>query len=223
MRVLQNIVCFGLLLCLPGTALGASVAAALQKKYDGIDSMRAEFTQILRHKESGSQENRTGVLLFKKPLLVRWETKAPAPELLVVTKAEIWNAFPDEEVAYKYPLSLVEDSRSIIRVVTGQARLDQDFTIEDEGKEDGLTKLRLFPKEPVQGLVEAIFWVDGDSGLIRRFRIYDFYGNENEITFTNQKTGVSLPDKDFSYTPPKAVQVEDRTKGDGVMQKPLLQ
>ncbi len=223
MRFIRHILCLGLLLCLPGTAFGASVAAALQKKYDGIDSMRAEFTQILRHKESGSKENRTGVLLFKKPLLVRWETKAPSPELLVVTKSEIWNAFPDEDVAYKYPLSLVEDSRSIIRVITGQARLDQDFTIEDEGKEDGLTKLHLYPKEPVQGLVEAIFWVDPDSGLIRRFRIYDFYGNENEITFTNQKIGASVPDSSFTYTPPKGTQVEDRTKGDGVVQKPLLQ
>ncbi len=211
-----------LLICAPAIA-ASPVAGKLQKKYDDIPSMQAEFTQVLLHKESGAKETRTGTLLFKKPLLVRWENKAPSPELLIVTKSEIWNAFPEEEVAYKYPLSLVEDSRSIIRVVTGQARLDQDFTIEDEGMEGGLAKLRLYPKEPVQALVEAIFWVDPESGLIRKFRLYDFYGNENEITFTNQKIGVSLSDSSFTYTPPKGTQVEDRTKENSVIQKPLLQ
>ena len=84
--------------------------------------------------------------------------------MLVVGKSEIWNVFPDEEVAYKYPLSIVEDTRSLVRVITGQARLEQDFTFEEDGVEDGLNKLLVYPKEPVQSLVEAIFWVDPQSG-----------------------------------------------------------
>ena len=213
-----------LFLFLSATAVAAPanpVVSALQNKYEGIASMKAEFTQILVHKESGSRESRSGTLLFKKPLLVRWESKKPTPELLLVTAKEIWNVFPDEEVAYKYPLSLAQDSRSIVRVITGQARLDQDFQIEDEGREGNLIKLRLFPKEPVQALVEAIFWVDPSSSLIKKLRIYDFYGNENEIRFTSQDIGAAVRDASFSFTPPKGMDVEDRTK-DGAPQKPLM-
>ena len=215
-----------MMLAASGAALAAPVnpvVVGLQKKYESITSMKAEFTQLLVHKESGSKENRSGTLLFKKPLLVRWESKKPAPELLLVTDKEIWNVFPDEEVAYKYPLSLVEDTRSIVRVVTGQARLDQDFTFEKEGTENGLTKLHVYPKEPVQALVEAIFWVDPQSALIRKLRIYDFYGNENEITFTNQQIDAAVPDSTFVYKPGKGITVEDRTKQDSAVQKPLLQ
>ena len=213
------------LLAFAGVAQAASVnpvVVALQKKYESITSMKAEFTQLLVHKESGSKEKRSGVLYFKKPLLVRWESKKPSPELLLVTNKEIWNAFPDEEVAYKYALSLAQDSRSIVRVVTGQARLDQDFQIEEEGKEAGLIKLRLFPKEPVQALVEAILWVDPASSLIKKVRIYDFYGNENEITFTSQDMGAPIRDSLFTYTPEKGMTVEDRTKEGSAPQKPLM-
>lgn len=204
-------------------ALADPLTAVIQKKYDGIGSMKAEFTQILVHKESGSRETRSGTLSFKKPLLVRWENKGTSPELLVVTKTEIWNVFPDEDVAYKYPLSMVRDKNSIVRVVTGQARLEQDFTFKNEGSEGGLTRLRLYPKEPVQALVEAIFWVEPSTGLIRRLRIYDFYGNENEITFTKQTIGASVSDSVFTFTPPRGMDVEDRTGKDGVLQKPLMQ
>ena len=221
------VIAAAMVLVVSGAALAAPVnpvVSGLQKKYESIASMKAEFTQILIHKESGSKENRSGTLYFKKPLLVRWESKKPAPELLLVTDKEIWNAFPDEEVAYKYPLSLAQDSRSIIRVVTGQARLDQDFQVEEEGKEAGLFKLRLFPKEPVQALVEAILWVDPASSLIKKLRIYDFYGNENEITFTSQDIGAAVRDALFKYTPEKGMVVEDRTKEGGgtVPQKPLM-
>ena len=223
---LCGFVAFAMILAFSGLALAAPVnpvVIGLQKKYDGITSMRAEFTQVLVHKESGSKENRSGVLYFKKPLLVRWESKKPSPELLLVTGKEIWNVFPDEEVAYKYPLSLAQDSRSIVRVVTGQARLDQDFQIEEEGKEGGLITLHLYPKEPVQALVEALLWIDPASNLIKKLRIYDFYGNENEITFTSQEIGANVKDALFSFTPAKGMAVEDRTKeGSAAPQKPLM-
>lgn len=224
MRTMVFSLFFPLITLFPsGYACAESLTAKLQKTYDGIASMQADFTQVLLHKESGARETRSGTLQFKKPLLVHWETHKPTPELLVVGKSEIWNVFPDEEVAYKYPLSLVEDTRSLVRVITGQARLDLDFSFEEDGVEDGLTKLRVYPKEPVQSLVEAIFWVDPGSGLIRKFRIYDFYGNENEITFTRQKTGVSLSDSVFAYKPGKGIIVEDRTNMDNATQQPLLQ
>jgi outer membrane lipoprotein carrier protein len=212
-------------LLFPSLTLAApanSLVSDLQQKYDAVSSMQAGFTQILVHKESGSKETRSGTLFFKKPLLVRWESEKPSPELLLVTKKEIWNVFPDEEVAYKYPLSLAQDSRSIVRVVTGQARLDQDFHVEEEGREAGLCKLRLFPKEPVQALVEAVLWIDPANFLIKKLRIYDFYGNENEIAFVSQEIGVNVRDALFQYTPEKGMVVEDRSKEGGAPQKPFM-
>ena len=98
-------------------SVGASHAAApaitgeMQKKYE---------SQRLVHQESGSEETRQGTLAFQKPLRVRWETKAPHAELLVITDKDVWDYLPDEELAYQYSPEVVHDSRSIIQVITGQ-------------------------------------------------------------------------------------------------------
>lgn len=214
-----------LLLCLPsgkGAAAqtatqtsvrtAARIAESVQNAYAKIESMRVDFKQTLRHKESGSVEKRSGLLTFKKPLLLRWENKKPSPELLLVGKDAIWNVFPDEEMACKYSLAMAEDSRSLVRVITGQARLDQDFDLEDEGVEGNLLSLRLYPKEALQSMVEALLWVEADSGLIKKIRVYDFYGNENEIEFGKQELDMAVKDALFSYKAPAGYLVEDRSQ-----------
>lgn len=198
------------------------MAAAIQARYEKLGSFTADFEQTLTHKESGSVEKRQGKLLFKKPLLIRWQTASPHEETLVVTGKEIWNYLPEEEVAYRYPPSLVQDSRSIIQVITGQAALNKDFEVKPEGKESGLSKLRLFPKEPAPQMVEAIIWVEPETGYIRRANILDFYGNGNEILFTRFTPDVSIKASEFTFTPPKGVEVEDRIESK-VPEKELFQ
>lgn len=198
-------------LCLAGTAHAQNIIDEIQKKYEKINSIAATFNQSLLHKESGSEEKRTGTLHFKKPLHVRWETAKPHPETLVITDKEIWDYLPDEEIIYKYAPQLVQDSRSLIQVVTGQARLDKDFDVKQLGEEGGLLQLRLYPKEPSPQMVEATIWVDPQSKLIKKASIVDFYGNVNHIAFTDIKPNASLPKDIFNFTPPKGVEVEDRT------------
>lgn len=200
-----------LLLVSAGIALGQGAPERVLAKYKTISSMRADYTQTLLHKESGSKEIRSGVLSFVKPLLVRMESKKPSDELLLVTKDAIWNVFPEEEIAYKYSLALTQSSGSIVQVITGQASLDKDFFLDNSREENGLLVLELFPKEPSQSMVELRLWIDPKTDLIKKVRVYDFYGNENELSFSRQETNVSLTPSLFSYTPPKGFAVEDRS------------
>ena len=198
-----------------------SITTTLQKQYANVSTMRSEFVQTLSHKESGAIEKRKGVLYFQKPMLVRWETTEPEKELLLVNDKDIWNEFADETLVYRYSLSLVADSRSIVRVITGQSQIDQDFSVVEEGTENGLAKLRLYPNEPTQSMIEALLWVD-TIGLIKKLRIYDFYGNTNEIAFSAHTLGVSLPESTFFYSPPKGFTVEDRRDSATGAKNPLL-
>ena len=207
-------------------AVGAEVSAVvdrLQSTYAAMNSFQAEFTQELTHQESGTTETRKGTLLFLKPLLVRWETLPPTPELLLVTDQEIWNWLPDEELAYRYSLELAQDSRSVIMVITGQSPLNQDFDVESLPDEDGLLHLLLYPKEPVPQLTEAQLWVDPQTSLIRRALVMDFYGNTNQITFDSLTPGAALTAGDFRFTPPEGTEVEDHIDGPQAIETPLLQ
>lgn len=202
-------------------AAPSDIVSGIKARYDKLQNFTATFEQTLTHKESGSVEKRTGSLRFRKPLLIRWETEAPTPELLVVTEKEIWDYLPDEEVAYRYPPDLVQDSHSIIQVLTGQSALDRDFDLKEEGREGGLRKIRLYPKEPTAQMVEALIWVENDY-LIRRADIIDFYGNHNDVRFVEFKSNSGVPVSTFSFTPPKGVDVEDRLEKGPVPERNLF-
>ena len=200
----------GLVLLVASAAQAADIASTIQARYEKLRTFSATFAQTLTHKESGSVEKRQGNLLFQKPLLIRWQTDKPHEETLVVTHKEIWDYLADEEIAYRYPLELVRDSRTIIQVITGQAALTKDFDVKEAGQENGLAKLHLYPKEPAPQMVEALLWVEPSTGYIRRASIIDFYGNSNDVRFTQFKPDTSLKESDFTFTAPKGVEVEDR-------------
>lgn len=221
---------FRLLLCVAALTLLAPAAHAaepspitslIQKRYEAMRSFSAAFTQVLTHAESGAEDRRTGTLLFAKPFLLRWETGAPSPETLVINEKEVWDYVPDEGAAYRYAPEVAADSASVVQVVTGQSRLDQDFSVEPQADEDGLAVLRLYPKEPSAQVVEAVLWAEKASGLIRRVRILDFYGNANDITFTRLTPDAPAADSAFRFTPPKGVEVED-LQGQSAPERPLL-
>ena len=200
----------GLVLMAATAAQASDIANTIQARYEKLRTFSATFEQTLTHKESGSVEKRQGNLLFQKPLLIRWQTDKPHEETLVVTNKEIWDYLADEEIAYRYPLELVRDSRTIIQVITGQAALTKDFDVKEAGQENGLAKLHLYPKEPAPQMVEALLWVEPSTGYIRRASIIDFYGNSNDVRFTQFKPDTSLKESDFTFTAPKGVEVEDR-------------
>lgn len=214
---------FALVMVLMGThpAYGEALVDDIQRVYAEMKSFSGEFTQELHHAESGSVEKRKGTLLFSSPLLIRWETLSPFPELLVVNDKEVWDYLPDEELAYRYSPEVVQDSRSILQVVTGQSRLDQDFDVKREKDQNGLAVLRLYPKEPTTQLVEALLLVDPVTKLLRRASLYDFYGNTNVVEFIKLTPNTSPKAELFTFTPPKGVEIEDLQDG-GPEARPLL-
>lgn len=212
----------GLLVFVSYAQAADPAATAMQKRYAAVRSMKAEFSQVLTHQESGNKEERTGVLYFAKPMKIRWETVSPIPELLLVTPEAVWNVFPEEDMAYKYPPELSEESGSIVRIVTGQSNLEKDFMIENKGTKNGVTSLILYPRNPTQSMTEAELQVEAATGVIKHATIVDFFNNRNAITFTSQTLDASLNDALFAFTPPKGMKVEDRSAG-GVISKPLMQ
>ncbi|OUO53647.1 outer membrane lipoprotein carrier protein LolA [Desulfovibrio sp. An276] len=215
-----------LCMCLSCFAQGAlaadEIATTIRDRYASLKSFQANFTQYLTHQESGQTEKREGELLFRRPFLVSWETKPPVAERLIITDKEIWDYIADENIAYRYPRELVEDSRSLIQVVTGQALLSKDFDVKDAGTEGKLRILQLYPKEPVPQLVEARLYVDPEKGYIQRAVITDFYGNANDVRFTSFIPDADIPSRAFRFTAPKGVEVEDRIEKPAIESRDLF-
>ena len=143
--------------------------------------------------------------------MVRWVTDSPEKEILVVGPEYVWSYFPKEDTAYKYPAREILSSKTMIRFISGQADLEDDFKIENQGREDDLIKLKLVPHKPETNLVLAYIWIDDQSWMAKRVLLVDFWGNGNELHLINIQLDVDIKQEKFEFVPPEGVEIKDNT------------
>lgn len=196
------------------------IADRIQAKYDTLKTFQGKFVQVLTNAASQESEIRSGDIWFKQPALVRWDTVEPEKELLIIGKDAAWDYFEEDMTAFKYSIEGLLDSKTILRFISGQANLREDFILKTEwiGDDDvrnewggNLTVLQLTPKEPEPGMVQAYIGVDKESALLKRIMIVDFMGNGNDVTLHSIETGKEISADMFEFTPPENVVVEDNT------------
>ncbi len=182
-------------------------------RYEAIASFQADCTQILTNAGSGEVESRKGRILFKKPGLVRWENMDKTDgELFIVGKNSIWDYFPQDKIVYVGKSKDAFASKNMLRFLIGGTFLSEDFTLENQGKEDGFVKMKLVPKNPDPELVLAWLWWNEKTQLAERLLIIDFFGNGNEMRLSDIELDISLAPSLFEFIPPKDVSVEPITE-----------
>jgi len=174
-------------------------AEMVQNRLDALEGLKTEYLQILTNAATREKQERTGSIYFQKPLQVRWEADYPEKEILVIDGDKVWNYFPEEETVYEYEVEEVLTSRAMINFISGQARLKDDFRVEEKGREEGLHKLKLIPVNPEPDLVRAYLWAD-DEGLLHRILLVDFFGNNNELRLESIETDPDLDPEKFTFT-----------------------
>ncbi|SDL21864.1 outer membrane lipoprotein carrier protein [Maridesulfovibrio ferrireducens] len=200
------------LLSIGSIASADELTTEIQKTYDSIKTFKADFSQTLTNAASKESEVRSGKITFKQPSLLHWESITPEKELLIVGESIVWDYFPDEKLALKYRTKQLFNSKTMIKFISGKAKLEEDFIVENQGEEEGLIKLKLMPFEPETGLVLAYVWVDPDKKMLTKILVVDFYGNGNEVLLRNIEIDPAVADSLYEFTPPKGVDVEDNTK-----------
>lgn len=194
---------------LPSLGECENITERMQRQYEELQSFRAQFDQVLTNAASRESEERAGSIEFMQPSLVRWTTVTPEKEVLVVGRKFVWDYYPADEVAFKYRLDQMFSSRTMLRFLSGQANLAEDFVVDKQSEEKGMVHLSLVPKNPEPGLVRAEAWIDPDTALLRGVLIEDFYGNTNRLFLKNIKLNVGLTAEHFDFAPPKGVVVQD--------------
>lgn len=210
MRFFKYMLLFVMLLAVPAQA--EDTAMRIQRQYESLTSFSADFSQTLTNAASGEAEKRSGSIHFRQPQNILWETKTPEPEVLLVGDTAVWNYFPSEEVAYKYPVDQILGSKTVLRFLSGKANLKEDFYIEETPAQDGGARLKLIPKNPEPTMVEAEVWVKADTAMITKVLVVDFYANTNEVELDNVVLNPDLPDGMFRFAAPQGVDVLDNTK-----------
>ncbi len=195
-------------------AQASDLSDQIQKRYDTLQSFRAFFLQKLTNASSREVQERLGSITFKRPRFIRWETTSPENELLIIGQDTVWEYFPEEETVYRYSVEQVLSSKTMIRFLSGEANLKDDFIVEDLGTDGDFRHLKIVPIEPEPNLVEGELWVRPGQDMLEKIKLVDFFGNINELELTGIEVDVTVEEKDFVLNPPKGTEVIEGMAGE---------
>jgi len=193
--------------CYPAESI-TKIIRELQKKYEQIENLSAEFSQIEQFKLTGTENETTGRIYIKNGIKLRLETD----DQTVVT---------DGKTVWTY--SIMNNQVLIDRVKEGEGSLlprdllfkyprDYYATLLDVVKIDDekYYNIKLDPREGIHGYIKTMkMWVHTKSYLIARIEYTDFNDNVSVFEIRKADTATPLSDNLFTFEPGKDMQVVD--------------
>ena len=201
----------------------------IQKRYQAINSLAADYTRSSRFVALGAQGGRevsgAGSLVWARPLKLRLEQSKPREELIIAGGGMAWWVRPTRKRADLYPLNRFTGGlTSLLDALGGLARLDQDFVVSlakpeaTGGIPAGSLVLSLEPRIKRADLKQLVLWFQPDDLLLRGFAMYNLVGDVTIYRLDKVKVNLPAPDQDFAYEPPVDYRVDDHrplTQGKG--------
>jgi outer membrane lipoprotein carrier protein len=208
--------CLALILA---TALGAQafaqpapsaqeLAAALQKKYDGIRDFTADFTHLYEGGVLRKKGVERGTVLVKKPGRMRWNYRSPEEKVFVSDGRQIQLYVPADKQVIVSPVPRDDQATSAVLFLIGKGNLTRDFTVaHGQGATPTTYVLRLQPKTRQAEYDWLDLTVDRKSLQIRELTAGDQRGGRSTFQFANFKENPGVPDKTFAFTAPRGTDV----------------
>ena len=190
------------------------VITKLQTRYEGLQDLEADFTQVTQFKGFSKTLTSKGHLYLKKGKL-RWDYFEPSKQQIFVEEDQVLFYVPEHQQVIKTRLSIELDSQVPIRLLAGTGHLDRDFHIQwrDETKPrgtDGAYRLALAPKTPATDFTEIQIEVGSQDFLIQKIILQESGGNSSTFEFSGIKSNHGLKDRLFNFDLPKGVVVVEQ-------------
>ncbi|MEO8078032.1 MAG: outer membrane lipoprotein chaperone LolA [Acidobacteriota bacterium] len=184
------------------------VAAALQKKYDGVRDFTADFVHDSEGGVLRKKQTERGVVQVKKPGKMRWDYKTPEPKVFVSDGRRIYLYVPADNQVITSPVPDSDQATTAVLFLVGKGSLTRDFTVSytDGGGPDSYA-LRLQPRQPERDYDWLQIVVDRRTLQIRTLSAADTQGGRSTFQFSNYKENVGLTDKTFEFKIPRGADV----------------
>jgi outer membrane lipoprotein carrier protein len=189
----------------------ASVAKAVDEKYNHLKTLQADFTEIYRG--VGMERTESGTLWLKKPGKMRWEYRSPKEKLFLSDGRSAWFWVVGERQVQRTQLKQLEDLRSPIAFLLGKTQLEKELqglsvAPDVAPLEPGDTVLRGVPKAMADRVAQIVLEITPEH-WIRRILIEEVDDSTTEYRFTSQQENLPVADQKFQFEPSAAVEVMD--------------
>lgn len=183
-----------------------TIISKVQKTYDGIQDIQANFTQFTTSASIKQTQKADGVVSFKKPGMMRWEYKSPGKDIIVSDGMTIW--VYQQDIGQVMVGNAIDNGTSISNnFLAGIGNLKKDFDITLAEGDNAAHLLKLNPKTAQPNVQKLYLAVDKKTFLVTRTIVYDLLGNETKVVFENIKTNQSLSGNMFKFKIPEGVKV----------------
>lgn len=186
-----------------------AIADAVDRRYNNLRSLRAEFTEIYRG--SGLERTESGTLWLKRPGKMRWEYRQPREKLFLADGKDAWFYVPGERQARKAPLKKLDDLRSPLRYLLGRTKLAKEFdglalAADVPPAVPGNVMLRGTPHAMADRVTSVLLEITPES-RIARLLIEEVDGATTEFRFADTAENVAVSDDQFRLSLPPDVEV----------------
>jgi outer membrane lipoprotein carrier protein len=189
-------------------ALAAEPATTpLDKYFDGLQTLRAQFTQTVKDAKGKSLDTTSGTLVVQRPGKFRWEVSPQSGsggQLLVADGKNVWFLDKDLDQVTVKPADAALSSTPAM-LLSGATNLRDSFTLSSAGSREGLDWVLVEPRKPEADFRRALFGFS--KGELRKMIIDDRLGQTATIELASVERNAKVDPQEVSFTPPKGADV----------------
>ena len=198
------------------SAAGAAQATALEQLHAFLSqttSARGDFTQQTPGPRSQTAAGASvpgkpvvshGGFEFQRPGRFRWTYRSPYEQLIVSDGQHLFLFDKDLNQVTKKKLSGALPA-SPASILFGSNDFEHDFTVADDGTQDGIDWIRATPNSK-DSLFERIR-IGFQNGMPVAMQLRDSFGQTTDLAFDHVQRNPVLAADRFAYTPPPGVDV----------------
>jgi chaperone LolA len=180
---------------------GASGFDELKKTYGGISTLDAGFQQKIYISNIKKTREFNGEFFYKRGKGFLWRYTKPKIRYFLYDGQYVWQDEEDKTIK----ISKEKLGGAFFDLVEDVAKLDDLFTLKQEGVSGDMTVLDLVPKKE-GNITAAKVWIDKQN-LVRKIETKEFTGNINTIEFSAVKVNQPVSDGKFIYKPDKKKEI----------------
>lgn len=206
MLTLLLVVCTQHAIAEDNSAKSINGISALQQFLAGTKTLRAEFTQSVRGKSAKKAQISSGNMSFSRPGKFRWQISMPYPQLMVGDGQKFW--IYDEELKQVTVRQLGKALGSTpAALLAGKNELGQNFTLKDDGEENGVVWVLAIPKQPDSGFEKVRLGFATQGQELRVMELFDSFGQVTQLHFNHVEKNPKLAPQLFKFQAPAGADI----------------
>jgi outer membrane lipoprotein carrier protein len=188
-----------------------SIAAVVDHRYNHLQTLQTDFTEIYRG--AGMERTESGTLWLKKPGKMRWQYRSPREKLFLSDGKDAWFYVPGEPQVRRTPVRQLDDLRSPLAFLLGKTKLEKELSGLSQAPDvapltAGNVVLRGVPQAMADRVNQVLIEVT-PAGWIDRILLQGTDGSSTEFRFQGQTEDGKIDDKNFRFALPPGVEVID--------------